>query len=585
MHSVLEHLHGQLVVSCQASPGDPMEDTSTLRRVARSAVLGGAKGLRLNGPEDIRAIRLDTRLPILAIQKSYAGATLRITPDVASARLLAAAGADVIALDCTDRSHAAGDPWRDIVRCIHEELGLLAMADIATFAEGMNAAKAGVELIGTTLQGYTEATRAAKGFDWKLLRDLHRESGLPIVAEGHIATPQDAARALEDGAWCVVVGSAITRPGTITAGFVRALEARQRSSGMTRGTTRCVLGIDIGGTAVKAAIVAADGTIRLPVRVPTVAQGGRDVIARSTLRAVEETLRAAAAESIVPLAIGVASAGAIDSARGTVFAATDNLPGWAGFDLRAFLHDATSLPISVENDAHAAALAELHFGAGRRLKSFVSLTLGTGVGGGVVLDGKLIRGQCGFAGTIGHQTIRCDGLLCNCGRRGCLEAYVSTAALIREYTTLNMAAPQGEHDAAKALTIATLAAEGDPAASAAYRIIGGYLAEGLANVFNILDPEAVIVSGGLIEGQRHFLDEVRARVEALLHFGRQRPPQLLPAVTGQYAGVQGAAASAFVSLSAGDNLLCSDLRDAGRIEVWQDPADLLLHSDESALRR
>ena len=410
-----------------------MDDTETLRRMAQSAVLGGAMGLRLNSPEHVRAVRADSPLPIIGIQKSLLCGKLRITPDFASAALLAAAGADIIALDCTERIHAHGEPWRDIVGRIHTELGLPVMADIATLREGVTAAAAGVDLIGTTLNGYTDATSSNHDFSSQLVYDLVRETGLPIVAEGHINTPAQAREALDSGAWCVVVGSAITRPETITEGFVRAMQAQSPHL----SSLRHVIGIDIGGTSIKAAIVTDQGETLLPVRVPTVAAGGRDAIAQSLLQAVEQTVRAAEANGIVPLGIGIASAGVIDTKNGTVFAATENLPGWAGFDLRGYITSRITLPVFVENDAHAAALAELYYGAGRGISNFVAMTLGTGVGGGIVIDRKLQRGQLGFAGTIGHQTIRFDGKQCNCGRRGCLEAYVSTAALVQEYETLS----------------------------------------------------------------------------------------------------------------------------------------------------
>ena len=333
MHKTLQSLRHQLIVSCQAWPGDPMDDTETLRRMAQSAVLGGAMGLRLNSPEHVRAIRGDSHLPIIAIQKNLRGGKLRITPDFDSAALLAAAGADIIALDCTDSLHTHGEPWRDIVRRIHAELGLLVMADIATLREGVNAAEAGVDLVGTTLNGYTDETSGNLGFSSQLVSDLVRETGLPIVAEGHINTPALARRALDSGAWCVVVGSAITRPGTITEGFVRAM----RTGSMVSSSRRHVIGIDIGGTSIKAAIVTDLGETLLHTRVPTVASGGRDSIAKSLLEAVEQTVQAGKSHGIAPIGIGIASAGAIDAKNGTVFAATENLPGWAGFDLRGYI--------------------------------------------------------------------------------------------------------------------------------------------------------------------------------------------------------------------------------------------------------
>jgi glucokinase-like ROK family protein len=419
------------------------------------------------------------------------------------------------------------------------------MADIATLREGIAAAATGVDMIGTTLNGYTDETADNRGFSAKLLSDLVRETGLPIVAEGHINTPAQAREALDYGAWCVVVGSAITRPGTITESFVRAM----RTENIDPSSRRHVIGIDIGGTSIKAAAVTERGDTLFHARIPTAASGGRDAIAGSLLQAVEQTVRAAETNGIAPLGIGIASAGAIDAKNGIVFAATENLPGWTGFNLRGYITDRIALPVFVENDAHAAALAELYYGAGRGISNFVAMTLGTGVGGGLVIDGKLQRGQFGFAGTVGHQTIRFDGRQCNCGRRGCLEAYVSTVALVHEYEALLPASLIGGDAAGNAMQIGSQAVAGEPTALQAYAALAGYLAEGIANLCNILDPQAIILSGGLIEGQSTFLENVQRKVESLLHFGSQRPPVLLHASAGDYAGVQGAAAAAFAGLA------------------------------------
>lgn len=546
MHPILKSLQYKLIVSCQAAPDDPMEDTDTLRRMARSAIMGGASGIRLNSPEHVRAVRLDTGLPIIAIQKSYAGGQLRITPDFASAKALADAGATIIALDCTDRVHLYGEPWRDIVRRIHKELGLLVMADIATLREGILAAEGGADIVAPTLHGYTEDTKGTFGFHPELVSALARETGKPVIAEGNVSTPELARTALEAGAWCVVVGSAITRPGSITATFVDAIRSFVSPAAPR---PQHVIGIDIGGTAIKSAVVGVDGAVHLPQEVPTLASQGRESIASALTLALKQTLDAAARANISLSGIGVASAGAIDSANGTVFAATENLPGWAGFDIRQHLRAISDLPSFVENDAQAAALAELRFGAARGLSSFVALTIGTGIGGGIVIDSRLVRGTHGFAGTLGHQAIRFDGRPCNCGRRGCLEAYVSTVALVDEYRQLDPSVPAGEPASTIARLIADRSIAGDPNARRAYSQLAGYLAEGVANICNLLDPEAIVLSGGLIEGQPAFLDEVQQRAQSLLHFGAKRPPRLIHASAGRYAGVQGAAASAFDQLT------------------------------------
>lgn len=534
MTNVFEQVKGRLIVSCQASPGDPLEDTDALRRIALAAIRGGASGLRLNSAAHVAAVRRETNLPIIAIEKKYGPAGLRITPDFASAVGLAAAGASIIALDCTDREWPGAEPWRELIRRIHQELQLPVMADISTLDEAVAAAAAGADCVGTTLHGYTERTRNDLCFSWSLLAEMNRDLEVPIMAEGHIATPEEARRAIDEGAWSVIVGSAITRPGEIAARFVQALEKPACSAP--------AIGVDIGGTSIKAGLVKPDGEVCFSTQTPTEASKGRDAITAGLVRVVMETLRAAREKGIQPCGIGVATAGAVDDRDGSIFAATDNLPGWAGFELRAFSQQRFQLPVSVVNDAQAAVLSELHFGMGRGLSDFVVITLGTGVGGGIVSGGRLIRGQHGFGGSIGHSVIHAGGRPCNCGRKGCLEAYVSTAALLRAYCEHGgAAAGESDDDAALALRINQLARSGDAAAQAAYGCLAEHLAEGIANIFNLLDPQAVILSGGLIEGYPVFITYVQERVKTRLHFGDKREPKLCAATTGRFAGVQGAA--------------------------------------------
>jgi len=539
MRDTLQKLKGGLVVSCQAAPGDPLEDTETILRIAQSVIKGGAVGLRINSPEHIAAIRKSSEIPIIGIQKRYTGGQTHITPDFASAAALAGAGASIIALDCTERAWQKAEPWRVLIERIHRELDLPVMADIATLEEAVIAAAAGADMVGTTLNGYTEPTRNNHHFSWPLLADMVNLIDVPIVAEGHISSPDEAQRALAAGAWCVIVGSAITRPGAITASFVRALQGRP--------TAAPAIGVDIGGTCIKAGQVNPSGEVSLLAQAPTNASGGRDAILASLCNVINQVISASHKQGHKPAGLGIASAGAINPRDGSVFAATDNLPGWAGFELQKFAEERFNLPTWVVNDAHAAVLAELHFGVGRSLSDFVAITIGTGIGGGIVCGRKLLSGQNGFAGTIGHHVIREGGRPCNCGRRGCLEAYVSTAALIREYE--DRAGPiadrQSFDDAALALHINQLASSGCPKAVGAYQALARYLAEGIANIFNLFDPEAVLISGGLIEGQTQFADSVAEQIPSLLHFGAKRRPIVKAASSGRFAGVQGAATLVF----------------------------------------
>jgi N-acylglucosamine-6-phosphate 2-epimerase len=218
-------LRGSLIVSCQAPPGDPLDSVDTLRRIVASVVRGGAGGLRANGVACIEAFRRETAAPIIGIEKRRIGDEISITPDFPSAESVAAAGADVIALDCTINRAAAAEPWRDLLRRIHTKIGKPVLADIASFDEGMAAEEAGADAVATTMYGFTPQTAAFRAVNWDLVERMVRELRVPVIVEGHISQPEEVRRALGLGAYAVVVGSAITRPESITARFVNALHA------------------------------------------------------------------------------------------------------------------------------------------------------------------------------------------------------------------------------------------------------------------------------------------------------------------------------------------------------------------------
>lgn len=543
MSNLFDTLNGTLVVSCQASFGDPLENVDALRRIALTAIKGGAGGLRLNSAECIAAIRPDTNLPIIGIKKVSGHGRVRITPDFASAAELARAGANIIALDCTNRSWTGGEPWRKLIQRIHDELHVPVLADISTLQEAIDAADAGADSIGTTLRGYTEATRGVASFDWHLLADLLQRINRPIIAEGRISTPAEARRAIMAGALCVVVGSAITRPGEITSSFVEAIRSSPRYSN--------AIGVDIGGTSIKAGLVDRNGRVSFERKIPTNTTEGHDAIVSAASQAIHEVLNTARDKGIEPIGLGIASAGIIDSRTGTVVAATNDLPGLDGFDLRTFAETSFNLPVRIENAGHAAALAELWFGAARNTDNFVSLTIGTGVHGGVVVDRQLVRGKGGFAGGFGHLTIRKNGRPCTCGRVGCLEAYVSVAALEFEYQASGGCYAQGPSvkEISLAQTINNFAEAGDPPALDAYSKLAGYLAEGIGIISDVLDPDVIFLAGGLVEAnQQQFLERVQRSVGEFLQFGELRGANIRLATAGDQVGLLGAAASVFMSL-------------------------------------
>lgn len=223
MSDVLEAVQGRLVVSCQAYPGEPMNTPATMRAVAEAVVAGGAAALRVQGLADIAEIRTAVGLPLIGLWKDGHD-DIFITPTLDHALAVAEAGADVVALDGTDRPRPDGRGLAETIEAVHVRTGKLVMADCSTFEEGVAAAAAGADLVGTTLSGYTPYTTKTDGPDLELVARLAAAISTPVVAEGRIHTPAQAAQALAAGAWTVVVGTAITHPTTITSWFVNAVK-------------------------------------------------------------------------------------------------------------------------------------------------------------------------------------------------------------------------------------------------------------------------------------------------------------------------------------------------------------------------
>lgn len=226
LSEITTRLRGGLLVSCQALPHEPLFGADIMARLALAAEAGGAIGIRANSPVDIAAIRAVTSLPLIGLSKvEVAGYDVYITPTVADAQAVSHAGADIIALDATNRPHPEGSAATAIQKA-RETTGRPILADISTYDEALAAQDAGAEMISTTLSGYTPYSPQSEEPDLELVRRLASALTVPLIAEGRIATPEQARAALDAGAWAVVVGGAITRPQQITARFARAIGAR-----------------------------------------------------------------------------------------------------------------------------------------------------------------------------------------------------------------------------------------------------------------------------------------------------------------------------------------------------------------------
>lgn len=289
------------------------------------------------------------------------------------------------------------------------------------------------------------------------------------------------------------------------------------------------MGVDVGGTKVLAGLVGADGEVLRTVRLPS---GGRT----STVATLEETLTEAVrlvSQDASPLGVGVAAAGFVD-VRGESVAFAPHLP-WRDAPVRQRLAERWGLPVALENDATCATWAEVEHGALRGVEQGVVVAVGTGIGGGVVSGGRVVRGATGMAGEFGHARVVPDGRRCPCGLSGCWEQYVSGPALLR-------AAGPGHADGP---AVTSAAQAGDSAALAAFAEVGTWLGIGVANLVAALDPEVVVVGGGVGRAGELLLQPARrALAEHLVGGAHRQPPAVVPARFREQAGVIGAAALA-----------------------------------------
>lgn len=215
--NLIDSLKGRLIASCQAYPGEPMRDPRTMAQIARSCVTGGAAAIRAQGLADIQLIRETVEVPVIGLWKDGHEGVF-ITPTLQHALAVAALGADVVALDATTRPRPDGLSFVETVRGFKQERpDTLLMADCDCLESALIAANAGVDLIGTTLAGYTVARQRSDGPDLDLIEQIVGRIELPLIAEGRIHTPVQARQAVDAGAFAVVVGTAITHPATITS--------------------------------------------------------------------------------------------------------------------------------------------------------------------------------------------------------------------------------------------------------------------------------------------------------------------------------------------------------------------------------
>lgn len=524
--SFLSAIRGGLIVSCQADPGDPLDEPAMMAAMAKAAAAGGAAAIRAEGPANIRAIKAAVELPVIGLRKRrYPDSRVYITPTLEDALEVAHAGADVIALDATARVRPRGQPLSHIVAELKAR-GAVLMADVSSLEEGLAAAALGFDIVGTTLSGYTNETAAPDLPDLELVAALRERlpADIPVIAEGRIWSPEQAVHALACGAFAVVVGTAITRPAAITRRIAQALarhQARLRAM---------AVGIDLGGTRTLVGIAGLTGPLHHERMFSTPWKSGTSAVVKAVANAVREVLQAA---GVCPCVVGLAASGRVDAEQGAVVGGVPLAPDYVGYPLGRELSREVGLPVHVENDTNAAAYAEYQLLPAPRPSRFAMVTIGTGVGGGIVIEGRLLRGV--NAAEIGHVGVRYGGRRCRCGARGCLEAYVSRRLLAQQALRLArngiITIPSDKEPSAEDLLDLLRAQE--PHVVALFEEQLDYLAYGLTSLINTIDPQMIVIGGELSATGEYLLERLRARIGDC--------PPLSCARLGNRAGAVGAA--------------------------------------------
>ena len=292
------------------------------------------------------------------------------------------------------------------------------------------------------------------------------------------------------------------------------------------------IGVDLGGTNLRAAAVTADGTMLEKISGSTDVHEGREAVIADIVDAIERLKKSCGSGKLVGVGIGVP--GFILIEKG-VISGSNNLPEFDNFPIRDVIEEQLGTSIFLENDANAAALGEKWIGAGRDVQDLVLLTLGTGIGGGIIAGGKVLHGIVGMAGELGHVTVVPDGNPCGCGNYGCLEKHASATAIVAMARMLQL----GEEITAE--EVYKLASGGNEKAQMVFRTMGTMLGIAIGNLINIFNFPLYLLSGGVLAGWDQFAPAMMAEIEKRSYTYRHVKTRVEKATLGNQAGLFGAA--------------------------------------------
>ncbi len=299
-----------------------------------------------------------------------------------------------------------------------------------------------------------------------------------------------------------------------------------------------IVAVDLGGTAIKSALVSGDGRILRKEKTPTEPDKGRDAVLANIALAIEKVLTPEVS------AVGMGSPGHVDTKTG-VLSWIENISCLNNCSPREYVAEKFKLPVHIDNDATNAVKGQYYFGSGRGAKHLLGLTLGTGVGGGLILNGRVHRGVIDYAGEIGHMTYIPDGMACTCGKRGCLEAYASATAIKRAARSLlkrGIPSRLSEHEQPDAKIVCDLAREGDESCRQIVQEAGKALGVVIGSVVNLLNPDRVVIGGGVADAGDVLFDQVRRYVSRHALPPAHEQCEILPGTLGNDAGILGCAA-------------------------------------------
>ncbi len=316
--------------------------------------------------------------------------------------------------------------------------------------------------------------------------------------------------------------------------------------------SRAVIGVDLGGTNLRSSLLNPEGDVLDRHKEATqAAEGWKSVVAR-LVQSIRKQADIAESKGLEVAGVGVGAPGVIQVEQGIVVK-SPNFPDWNNLPLKRLLQEKINLPVFIENDANAAALGEQWRGAGKNIRSMILMTLGTGVGGGIILDNTIWHGADGMAGEIGHMTIIPDGRRCSCGNVGCLETYASARGIVQSYReafepSVRKTSQKLEHITSE--DVYEAAKGGSEIARVVMKDMGRKLGIGIANLINIFNPELIVIGGGVKEAWHLFIDSAREEMMRRAFEVPAKRTQILPSLLGDDAGMIGAAAVAFRNVPA-----------------------------------